>query len=279
VEEEDLGLLVRMDEERAAPRIADRVRQMLAAPVNDPEQREQLVLRANAVADLGYFAILPDVRKAIESQPDPTVVGFLRELAQKLAALEERKDDPKLWTDALSSSDPELRRLAYRRLADLKPPLAVRPLMEAFGRVDVAEGADVLRTLGTIASPETTPLLERVLLDPSFDEYERAPLRSMAAWAASKMGPQMAETLRRSALRRDGRDVDVLVYLAVLTGKDSIATLESLRVPRLRWFDWKRGGELDRLDGIVRDLKAGRSVEDRGAPPGEVAAEEHGHGD
>ncbi len=274
VEEEAIRLLVQQHETRAAPRIADKVRQALAAPISDPTEREATFIRAEALADLRFTGVLADVRKALEIQSDPTVLDFLQGLGKRLSAYQERKDDVSRWVDALASGDPDLRRLAYRRLGELKAPGAVRALTESFGRVDVDEGEEVLRSLGRIAPQEAAPLLERVLLDPSFDAYERAPLRSMAAWAASRVGgAKMGDLLRRAAERRDGRDVDVLVYLAVLTGRDALPLLEALRAPRLRWFDWHRGPELERLDWIVRELRAGRSIESLNRPPDEIALE------
>jgi len=268
VEEQAIQLLVQIGEKRAAGRIAERLRPSLAEPVSDVEDRDPLFVRGNALVSLRATDLLEEVRQSLSIQLDPAVVDYLNSLNRRLSALRERGDDLAKWIEAASSDSVELRQLAYGRLAELGSPAAVQALMDTFGRVNVEEGVQILRALAAVASPAAAPLLERVLLDPSFDAEERAPLRSNAAWAASRLGgPAMTEILRKSAQRRDGRDADVLVYLALLDGRNAVPVLESLRVPRMRWFDWRRGPEQQRLDGIVRELKAGRSVSSLNAPP------------
>ncbi len=265
-------LLVGLSEKRAAARIGDSLRPMLATPLTNVEERDPLFARGDALVSLGATDLLDDVRASVEIQPDPTVADYLRSLDRRMTALSERGDDPQKWIDALSSDDLELRLIAHARLAELRSPAAVKPLLEAFGRVDVEDGIRILGTLAAIAPPDAAPLLERVLLDPAFDAEERKPLRGNAAWAATRLGgPRMAEALRKAAERREGRDALVLVYLAVLTGRDAVPVLESLRVPRMRWFDWRRGPEQERLDWIVRELKAGRSIGKLAVSPDDMA--------
>ena len=70
----------------------------------------------------------------------------------------------------------------------------------------------------------------------------------------------MVEALRSSAERRQGRDGLVVVYYAVLAGKDALPLLKQLRAPSLTWYEWNRGKELERLDFMVRRLEAGLSL-------------------
>ena len=70
----------------------------------------------------------------------------------------------------------------------------------------------------------------------------------------------MALALRRSAERREGQDIWVLVYLAILTGPDALPALHGYRAPRLGYFSQHRGVEMDRIDWITAELEAGRSI-------------------
>ena len=81
----------------------------------------------------------------------------------------------------------------------------------------------------------------------------------------------MVEALKSSAVRRQGRDVNVLVYLAQLAPKEALPLLREVRVARLRWFDWERGKEQARLDWIARRLSAGLSVAALDLPPADLA--------
>lgn len=84
-------------------------------------------------------------------------------------------------------------------------------------------------------------------------------------------GPRMVDALRRAALRRDGRELQVLVSLAVVSGRDALPLLDTLRPLRMRRYDFRRGAELERLDWVRRELRAGRSVESLARPPDEIA--------
>jgi hypothetical protein len=80
------------------------------------------------------------------------------------------------------------------------------------------------------------------------------------AWAARRLGDdQMTHALRVSAVRRDGRDWAVLVYLAVLEKSAAMDTLKVLRVRRMRYPDPTFGHEAGLLDDIIAILAAGRA--------------------
>lgn len=273
VEQEAIHLLVTLGEKRAAPRIAERLlRDKLAAPMTNVEERDGIMLRGNALVHLRYTDALPELQKAIRVQPDPTLVEYLEGLVKRLTVLAERKDDPARWAEAAGSPDPVIRSLAYARLGELRVSRAAQALVDSFGRVSTEEGVEVLRALGRARAPEGAALLERVLIEPGFDAWETIPLRNMAAWAASQLGGEkMAAALKRSAERRQGQDVYVLVYLATLTGRDALPTLAAWRVPRIRYFHYTRGREMERLDWMIRELQAGRSVESLNRPPDEIA--------
>ncbi len=275
VEELAIGLVVRQREPRAAARIADRLRKQLAEPVTDPGQHDMIRSRGNALVDLRDPSQLSFLREASTRQTDPTVVGILRQLTKTMGALAEMQGDSARWIEALAAADPDIRRLARERLAELKPPGGVKALVDAFGRSDVGEGVGILRSLASIASPESAELVERILLDPTFDAYERRNLRSMAAWVARRIGgDRMVDLLRRAAERREGRDCDVLVYLSILAGRNALPVLESYRWSRLRFFDWWFGPELARLEWMIAELEAGRSIGSLDRPPDEISVRE-----
>jgi hypothetical protein len=120
----------------------------------------------------------------------------------------------------------------------------------------------VLRAVGRSRSPEGGALVERVLMDPAFDAFEKTRLRTMAAWAARQIGGEpMSTALRRSAERREGQELETLEYLALLDGKAALPTLRASRVPRLRVYEWFHGKEMDRLDWMIREIAVGRPID------------------
>ncbi len=262
VVESAIDHLVNLHEERAAPRIAERLlRERLSGPVTDPAARSPIRIMGDALVSMHFTDPLPAIREAARVQTDPPVVSYLQGLIKRLGVLDANKDDRDRWIRTLESPDPEIRGLGYGRLGDLGGSGAVKALMGTFDRVSRDEGVEILRALGRIRSAEGAPLVERVLLDDAFDAHPRRPLRNMAAWAARQIGgARMVDALKRCAERREGRDMDVLVYLGVLAGPDSLPTLRSVRVVRLRHFELTRGLEEKRLDWMIRELSAGRPI-------------------
>ena len=83
----------------------------------------------------------------------------------------------------------------------------------------------------------------------------------------------MVRALQTSAERRDGRDWETLVYLAVLQKAAALPTLSTLRVRRVRYPQTPFGHQEAQLDGIISDLTAGRDAKAFDAPP----ADSHAH--
>ncbi len=77
----------------------------------------------------------------------------------------------------------------------------------------------------------------------------------------------MYRMLEAAATRRNGRDVRVLVYAALLDGERALPLLESLRKPRMRYLGWNRGVEQERLDWIAIRLTTGRKLHKVDVPP------------
>lgn len=259
-------------EKRAIPRIADRLREEIATPLPDPSDRDALNGRGAGLIELRDASVLPALEAALDVQTDPAVQSILSSLAKRMRALRDFGDDRAKWAAATTSEDADIRELAYPRLVELPGEESLRALTDAFGRVDVPEGFEILRAVGRIGSPEAAPLVERVLLEPAFDSYERLPLRRMAAWAAMRIGGErMTTALKKSVERRSGRDADVLVYLGVLAGRDALPELDRYRFERFRYFNWYLGPEWDRLDWLAREIRAGRPVQALNRPPDEIA--------
>ncbi len=81
----------------------------------------------------------------------------------------------------------------------------------------------------------------------------------------------MYESLEAAATRRNGRDVRVLVYAALVGGQRTLPLLESLRKPRMRYLGWQRGVEQERLDWIATRLKRGHVLRRVDVPPEKLA--------
>lgn len=267
--------LSRLGEKRAAPRIAEhllgRVRDKPAA---DPARRDEVYKLGDALVALRYVEPLDPLREAVAVQTDPEVVRYLNDLVKRLSLLRDNGTSTARWTEATSSAEPLVRKLAYGRLADLGGSAAARALVSAFERVPMDEQVEILRALARLGLPEAAPLAERILAEDSFDDLQKAPVRAMAAWLARRVGGErMRAALRRSAARREGQDIYVLTYLAVVEGPEALPLLRSVRGPRLRWFTWMRGAEQDRLDWILRRLELGQSLAALDRPPDEIGLE------
>jgi len=70
--------------------------------------------------------------------------------------------------------------------------------------------------------------------------------------------------------RREGRDMNVLVYLAILDGINALPELTAYRFTRLRDLEWPRGEEQERSDWIRRELSAGHPLSSLDLPPEEI---------
>ncbi len=264
-----IDALTGLEEPRAAPRIADRLlRAELADTIEDTVHRDHVRIMGNSLIELGHAEPRADLAEAAKRQTDGEIVAYLEKLDRLLGEIESRGKNVAKWAEAAESPDRDLRRLAYTRLRQDGGSAAVAALVAAFDNADDEDRVQILGALARIGTTEAGPLLESVLLDPEYDAHDRQDLRSTAAWAArNAAGPSMALALRRSAERRHGQDIWVLVYLAVLTGPDSLPVLHGYRGPRLGYFSERRGFEMDRLDWIIAELEAGRSIASLDKPP------------
>ena len=255
-------LLALRREPRAGGRIAEMLLQELSTPsrLSVGDRRDRLHVLAEAVVDLQFTAPTQDLKKALDGEQDPELKEYLLEVVRRLDALRDSGEDRGKWTLLLKSDDGELRHLARVRLGALGGAEAAKALTAAFGR-DPGEDRELLTELGRTGSPEAAPLLEKVLKEPAFDPIALRPLREGAAYGARLLGgARMVDALRSSAERRQGRDGLVLVYYALLAGKDALPVLKQLRAPSLTWYEWNRGKDLERLDFMVRRLEAGLSL-------------------
>ena len=264
--------LVALEEPKAAAVIADRLLLTeLAAPVTDPLRRDEIERLGDALVALSHTAALPAIREAATKQTDPVIVAELEGLSRRLSAIEERGKDTRKWSEALRSGDPELRLLAVDRLGRFGGGAAVPDLSAAFEEADESERLAILDALGRIGSPKALALLERVLVSEEFDTYAARKIRSTAGWSARRIGGKQAvDVLRRSVHRREGLDMDVLVYLAVLEGSDAAPDLERYHVSRLRDLWWQRGQEQERTQAMLHALAQGRTLAFLDRPPSEI---------
>jgi HEAT repeat protein len=261
--------LARMGEKRAGPRIAELIlTKYLAEPLVNPSRFAFLYVLGDTLVELNFTEPLPRLREKVKLQPDGTVVSYVEGLIRRLSLLATNGEDRMKWVAMLGDNDTTTRRIAIRRVGEIGGSESVKALGEAFGRVDRDDQVEILRALARSASPEAAPLVERVLLDDAFDAPDGKAVREMSAWAARRIGgAKMTDALRRSAERRSGQEMNVLVYYAILAGKDSTPVLRSLRAPRLRYYERTRGLEQERLDWMIRELSAGRPIRSLDVPP------------
>jgi HEAT repeat protein len=270
--------LIRLDEPRAAPPIAERMlKREMVGVVTDPVVRERIYLLGDALLELRQSSVLPELRTASERQRDGFLVRYLERLVLKLELLERNGAELDAWVELMDSADEELRELAYEEVGRIGGEPAAAALAARFGRVELDEGREILRVLGGVDAPASRALLERVLLSPSFDRYPRVKLRAEAAWSARRIGDAaMIALLEQSAERRQGREGKVLVYLAVSSGEKGTAMIERYRLTRLRYLGWSRWWETETLDKIVRDSRAGRPLTLFDVPPAELEVGRNG---
>lgn len=268
-----VATLVKLRERRAGPRIAKRLLEdYLSRPLTNGSEFGYVFALGDAVVDLRYTEDIDALRERIAAQPDGAISGWLRGIVQRLERLRDLGNDGERWTALAASEDPALRKLAYARLGEIGGAEAAKALAAVLDRVDTEEAPDVLLALGKSGAPgEAAPPVERILTDAAYDDAKHQKSRAAAAWAARRLGGSgMAAALRASAERRAGADAPVLVYLAVLEGKQAVPSIRACRNARLGRFDMMRGREQDRLDRIVRNLLAGRSIAGFDVPPDEL---------
>jgi HEAT repeat protein len=264
-----ISKLVSLDVRAAAPAIAKRlINTEMKGDILDPLIRERVNMMSKALFALRYTDMLAEYRLASARQSDGQLKQTTAMTIRMLELLDKNGDTLALWAETANSDDPQLRLLAYTRLGKLGNKAAAGILVEQFGKVETAEGVDILRALGDIPHTKSEDLLERVLTGPAFDTFERRGLREMAGWSARRIGSErMYQALKASIERRNGQEARVMIYLALLGEVRAIPTLEAYRLPRMRYREWKRGKELAVIDRILLDLPRGRSIDDLDLPP------------
>ena len=270
---EAIRLLVERGERRAGPRVATLlVDETLPAFWTSGPLRTRVRQMGDALVALRYTAPLDRLRQAVPKLDDPETATFLTRVIKLLAALDARQDKRAEWIETLTDPDPDLRRLATERLGELGDDASIDALVQAFDRTDDAERLWILEALGKAASPRAAPLLERVLNANEFDLATRSAVREMAAWAARSIGGEkMTGALRRSVERREGQDYPVLIYLAQLAEAEALPTLQLVRAARVKHPKWDRGLQQQKLEWVIRQLAAGRSIRDLDRPPAALA--------
>lgn len=264
--------LVQRRERRATTAIAGRLIEVeLAGVVTDPGRRQRIELLGEALVDMGYTSRNDEIAQARERQTDATLVKILDDLLARLELVNANGGKLESWIATAKSSDPKLRRMAYRWLARSTDAKATSAIVANFGRVDPGEGREILKALAGNDQPDSMALIRRVLLDPEFDGWARARMRGMAAWAARRIGGEaMFDLLVQAADRRGGLNGAVMIYLGVLGGQKALPVLARNRRPPLHALGWKIGRQLDAVDRLAQRIRLGRSLETLDVPPEEL---------
>jgi HEAT repeat protein len=264
--------LARLDASSAGAAVANRLLDdFLAAPVSDAGQRFNVEKTMAALVTLGHTKAIRGLRDALDRQPDPSLKRRIEATIGQLELIQRNRRKVDRWVESSTATDPEIRQLAWARLASIGSAEAAQALVAAFDTADRTDREEILRVLGSVAEAHAAPLLERVLLDPFFDHPHESPLRDMAAWTARRIGGDaMLELLDAAARRRNGRDAKVLVYALLLGRERALPLLSSLRVPRMRYLGWSRGNEQAHLDRLATRVATGRSIERMEVPPGKM---------
>ena len=266
--------LVRLGEKRAAPRISDRlVREELSRPATRPEARTVVRNYGEALVEFADTTALDDIRTRIDRQGDPDLKSYLLDLVVRLTAIHDLGVDVEAWSAKLAAPEPSMRRVAIRTLARIATDASASALTRGFIHATHEDRIEILRAFGERAEPRARPLLEQVLLSEEFDIRDGPILRSWAAWVAQEIGDaDGTKILERSSERREGLDGDVLIRPGVLRGVAVVDRIDGYRDSRLLVPYWFRGEEQDRIDGLVRDLRAGRGADRFREQPSD-----HGH--
>ncbi len=252
----------------AGPAVAERLFRIVHEPIVDPAIRTRVEFLAEAVVGLRHASSAPRLRQAIRVQTDPQLVARLEESARRLELLEALASDVERWSAAAADPDAGIRRLAVERLGEIGGTRAIAALEHRFAEADGPDRVEILRALAGTGSAAARPLLERVLLTPEFDGVAASRIREMAAWAARRVGGRAMFGLLRTAVeRRNGRDATVTLYAALTGGAEAIPLLERQRRGQLRFLGWDRGRHQERLDTVLRSLRAGRSLAVFDRPP------------
>lgn len=267
-----IAALVQLREPKAAPLMTESlVRVALPEVLVDVTTRTRVEFLGDGLVDLRYHQALGDLRTAAADQHDGTLLLYLEGLFRRLEALSRNQGKLGRWLEALGSEHAEIRRLAYERLGELGGEKAARALVEAFSKAAAEERLPIVEALGSVDSPPSMALIEHILTSEEFDPVRQLPLREMAAWSARRLGGQrMLEALKTAVERRNGREAKVMIYLALLGGREALPTLAAYRARRMQYLKWTRGLEQEQLDLLARDIAAGRSVSELDVAPAKI---------
>jgi HEAT repeat protein len=254
--------LVRLRAVDSAAAIAGRIVQELKSDsAIDHSAAIVLEKMADALVALSHVQAANDLRAALAGRKDATGTAPLERTLVALETIRKCGRRSSRWIETAASDDSSLRQLAYVHLGRIGSAEALRSLTTRFDDADPTDRLAILRALGDVEESRALPLLERVLLGPEFDPAPQAPLRSMAAWSARRIGGRaMWDLLESAAIRREGRDAAVLIYAALVDNERGVELLERVRRQRMRFIGWHKGKELERLDWLAVRLKSGRSV-------------------
>ncbi len=254
---------------RAAPQVSERLLGFLSTPIQDRRLARPVEQLFETLAAFGYTKSAGRLRKAAELQQNRTLRLGLDRVLPLLDAVETNGRKIPRWIEATGSDSTDLRILAYRRLGLMSSPQAAAGLVGAFDGAPLKERLEILQYLGHRDNPATTGLIKRILMDAEFDDVRSEPVRSLAAWAAMKIGGQeMGDLLTASVERRQGRDARVLFYAGLAGGPSTLPLFDRFRISRLKYLAGERGREQEYLDRVARRLRRGDSVEEWKRPPG-----------
>lgn len=268
-------VLSEMGVKKVAPRVASNMLDIVRDPVGDLSLRTPIAEWGDALVNLGYTEPAEDLKAAAAVQTDPPIKDALESCVRRLQLLAKNGEDVAAWDTAATSSFPDVRRLAYRRLAQIGSAASVRAIGKHLESTDLPpeERAAILIAIGDARTAGAADIVVRHLSDPAYDAWDLREARAAAAYAARRLGgDRMVRSLRQSADRRDGRDWATLVYLAILDKGASLPTLKTLRVRRLRYPEPLFGHQEIEIDGIISDLAGGRDLKRFDVPPEDLFA-------
>jgi hypothetical protein len=111
-------------------------------------------------------------------------------------------------------------------------------------------------------------LVERLLLDPTYDTPPMRSLREMAGWSARRIGGDaMFDLLSAAVERRQGRDARLTVYAALVGGEKALPLIRDYRRERMRHVGWYLADETAKLDWVARRLIQGLPIDSLDRPP------------
>ena len=263
--------LARLGARKAGPVLTHRLTsEILREPLTDADPSLFAVFEplARALVELGHVAGIEELERAAARQTDAGVRGVVERTVVALQRLRKNGRSLERWTETASEDQVGLRALAYEQLADIGGAEAARVLVGRFDAASRDERLLILEALGRLPGEQTRALLERVLLDPSFDAPAERALRETAGFSARRLGgDEMARLLERAVERRDGLEARLVVYAALLSERRMLPVLERIRRPRLRHLGWHLLNEQDRLDWLAARLRDGRSIAEVDLPP------------